>query len=68
MLLAWVYYSAQIVFLGAEIVQAWAAFRGEAIVPEAHAESASEPHPQVDTLPKAVDKVPDAVHAGTAGT
>lgn len=36
-MLVWVYYSALIVFLGAEITQAWAERRGEAIQPSAHA-------------------------------
>jgi membrane protein len=36
-MLVWVYYSAVIVFLGAEITQAWAERRGEAIEPSARA-------------------------------
>lgn len=36
-MLVWVYYSAIIVFLGAEITQAWAERRGEAIEPSPHA-------------------------------
>ena len=38
-LLVWVYYSAIIVFLGAEFTQAWAKSRGYRVVPEAHARS-----------------------------
>lgn len=34
LLLVWIYYSAIIVFLGAEFTQAWAAAHGRAIVPE----------------------------------
>ncbi len=36
-MLVWVYYSAVIVFLGAEVTQAWAERRGEAIEPSARA-------------------------------
>jgi membrane protein len=50
-LLAWVYYSAQIVFLGAEIVQAYAAYRGSPITPESHAEVSTPPE---RAQPKAV--------------
>lgn len=37
LLLLWVYYSAQVFFLGAEFTQVWAAERGRAIRPERHA-------------------------------
>ncbi len=39
-LLLWVYYSAIIVFLGAEFTQAWAKHAGIVIAPEAHAQAA----------------------------
>lgn len=44
-MLVWVYYSAVIVFLGAEVTQAWAERRGEAIEPSARARRIAH-HPE----------------------
>ena len=44
-LLVWVYYSALIVFYGAEVTQVWARRRGAEIVPAPHAEWTSVPRP-----------------------
>lgn len=43
--LLWVYYSAMILFFGAEITQVYAAQRGESIQPEEHAMFADQPAP-----------------------
>jgi membrane protein len=37
LLLLWVYYSAQVLFLGAEFTQVWAEHRGRGILPETYA-------------------------------
>jgi membrane protein len=44
-ILIWVYYSAQILFLGAELTQAYAKQHGSRIVPIRHPMSASDPAP-----------------------
>ncbi len=58
-MLVWVYYSAVIVFLGAEITQAWAERRGEAIEPTVrarrlahHAEDEQRGAPPTPTRPR----------------
>lgn len=58
-LIVWVYYSAQILFFGAEFTQVYANFRGEAIEPDAHAVA-------VDVVEREIPKRPaDGAAAGT---
>jgi membrane protein len=54
-LLVWVYYSAQILFFGAEITQAYANKFGSRVEPEAHAQRVSETERAEQGLPRQDD-------------
>jgi membrane protein len=54
-LLVWFYYSAQILFFGAEFTQVYASHYGSQIVPNRYAVPLSESHPAGDSQSKAVD-------------
>ena len=49
--LAWVYFSSTLVFVGAELTQEWARHRGRALVPDRHAVHVPRRHPDQHAPP-----------------
>jgi membrane protein len=65
-ILVWVYYSAQILFFGAEFTQVYAKQSGRRIVPEANAEPVTEEERAQQGTPRRADVAPDTRRATDA--